>query len=121
MLTCINYLSMIRRSTYGIVDFNEGEDNTDNDDEKISYCKHCQEFGFLVPLKNRIYPNNEPIPVDHDHFRQCHECGEIVPVFELEKEATIKDVTETTDNLFDIAKNSFLGIDSRASSKKRKR
>jgi hypothetical protein len=104
---------MIRRSTYGIVDFNEGEDY-DDDDEKISYCKHCQEFGFLVPLKNRIYPNNEPIPVDHDQFRQCHECGEIVPVYELEKEASIKDVVETVENPFDQGKE-FLGIDSRTS------
>lgn len=68
----------------------------------------------MVPLKNRIYPNIEPIPVDHDNFLQCHECGEIVPIYEIEKEATIKDVIEITDNPFDIGK-SFLGIDSRTS------
>jgi hypothetical protein len=45
---------------------------------------------------------------------QCHECGLIVPVYEIEKEASIKDVVETTDNPFDIGK-SFLGIDSRTS------
>jgi hypothetical protein len=74
----------------------------------------------LIELKNRIYPDNEPIPVDHDQFRQCYNCGEIVPVYELEKEATIKDVVETVEDPFDIAKNSFLGIDSRASAKKRR-
>jgi len=67
-----------------------------------------------VPLKNRIYPNGEPVPVDHDQFLQCHECGLIVPVYEIEKEASIKDVIETSDNPFDLGKD-FLGIDSRTS------
>jgi hypothetical protein len=89
-------------------------DFSSDEDEKISYCKHCLKFGFMVQLKNRIYPDNEPIPVDHENWLQCHECGEIVPVYELEKEATIKDVVETVDNPFDIG-TSFLGIDSRTS------
>ena len=38
----------------------------------------------------------------------------IVPVYEIEKEASIKDVVETTDNPFDTGKD-FLGIDSRTS------
>jgi hypothetical protein len=109
----------IRRSHIEIVDFGEGDYIDDNDDTKKSYCKHCLEYGFKVPLKNRIY-QNEPIPVDHDQWRQCHECGLIVPVYELQKESEIKDVVETVENPFDIAKNEFLGIDSRASAKKRK-
>lgn len=108
-----------RQSSYEIVDFSD--DDNDNDDGKISYCKHCLEYGFKVPLKNRIYPDGQPITVDHDQWRQCHECGTIVPIYELEKEPTIKDVVETVDNPFDIAKNSFLGIDSRRSANKRKR
>jgi hypothetical protein len=100
-----------RRSRYGIVDFSEG----DTDNSIKSYCKHCLSFGFTVPLKNRIYPNNEPIPPDSDQFLQCHECGLIVPIYELEKEASIKNLVETVDNPFDSAKNSFLGIDSRTS------
>ena len=99
-----------RLSRYGIVDFNED----DNDDIKKSYCKHCLEYGFKVPLKNRIY-QNEPIPSDHDQWRQCHECGLIVPIYELQKEATIKDVIETTENPFDSAKDQFLGTDNRTS------
>jgi hypothetical protein len=101
---------LIRRSHTEIVDFTEG----DNDDSIISYCKHCLEFGFQIRLKNRIYPEGQPIPVDHENYLQCHECGLIVPVYELEKEATIKDVVETTDNPFDSGKD-FLGIDSRTS------
>jgi hypothetical protein len=104
----------IRRSHIEIVDFNEGDYIDDNDDTKKSYCKPCLEFGFKVRLRNRIYPEGEPIPADHDQFRQCHECGLIVPVYELEKEASIKDVVETTDNPFDIG-TSFLGIDNRTS------
>jgi hypothetical protein len=101
-----------RRSSYEIVDFNEGDN--DNDDSIKSYCKHCLQFGFKVPLKNRIYPDNEPIPLDHDQWRQCNECGLIVPIYELQKESQIKDVVETIDNPFDIG-TSFLGIDKRTS------
>jgi hypothetical protein len=98
-----------RRSRAEIVDFSSDED------EKISYCKHCLKFGFMVQLKNRIYPDNEPIPVNHENWLQCHECGTIIPDYEIEKESSIKDVVvETTDNPFDIGK-SFLGIDSRTS------
>jgi hypothetical protein len=93
-----------------IVDFSSDDDN----DSIKSYCKHCLSFGFQVPLKNRIYPEGEPIPADHENYLQCHECGLIVPVYEIEKEASIKDVVETSDNPFDIG-TSFLGIDSRTS------
>ncbi len=99
---------MIRRSRAEIVDF-----SSDDNEKIISYCKHCLEYNLKVPLKNRIYPDNQ-IPVDHDQFLQCHNCGLIVPVYEIEKEATIKDVVETIDNPFDQGK-SFLGIDSRTS------
>jgi hypothetical protein len=59
--------------------------------------------------------------MDHENWLQCHECGEIVPIYEIEKESSIKDVVETVENPFDIAKNSFLGIDSRASAKKKRK
>ena len=101
---------MHRRSRAEIVNFSKDDVN----DSIKSYCKHCLKFGFTVQLRNRIYPDNESIPVDHDQWLQCHECGTIVPVYEIEKEATIKDVVETTDNPFDIG-TSFLGIDSRTS------
>lgn len=94
------------------MDFSEGDN--DNDDSIKSYCKHCLEFGFKVQLKNRIYPEEEPIPIDHENWKQCHECGLIVPFYELEKEASIKDVVETVDNPFDVG-TSFLGIDKRTS------
>ena len=45
------------------------------------------------------------------------EYGSVVPVYEIEKESSIKDVVETSDNPFDTGK-SFLGIDSRKARKK---
>ena len=79
---------MIKRSHIETVDFYD--DNDDEDDTKKSYCKHCLEFGFKVQLRNRLYPDNEPIPVDHDQWRQCHECGLIVPVYEHKTKHTRK-------------------------------
>jgi hypothetical protein len=94
--------------------------SSEDDEEKISYCKHCLKFGFRVRLRNRIYPDNEPMPVDNENWLQCHECGLTFPVHQAEKEAGIKEVVETTDNPFDSGK-SFLGIDSRnLRNKKRK-
>jgi hypothetical protein len=104
-----------RKSRLGIVDFSE-----DKEDEKISYCKECLKFGFSVPLKNRIYPNNEPIPPDHESWKMCYECGSLVPVHELQRESEIKDVTEPTNNPFDQGKE-FLGIDSRKARNKREK
>ena len=54
------------------------------------------------------------MPVDHENWLQCHECGTIVPVYEIEKESRLKDVVEITDNPFDSGKD-FLGVDSRTS------
>jgi hypothetical protein len=104
---------MHRRSRAEIVDFSgEFKEN-----ETISYCKHCLEFGFKVPLKNRIYPEGEPIPVDHDQFRQCHDCGLIVTIYELERESKIQDAVSVSDNPFDSGKL-FLGVDSRSARRK---
>jgi hypothetical protein len=60
-------------------------------------------------------PRREPNTNDNPLWKQCHECGLIVPVYELQKESQIKDVVETVENPFDIAKNEFLGIDKRTS------
>jgi hypothetical protein len=103
---------LIKRSHIETVDF---DDDDEFKDEKIYYCKDCLEYGFKIRLKNRLYPEGETIPFDHDQWRQCHDCGLIVPVYELEKETEIKDVVETVNNPFDVAKDSFLGVDKRTS------
>lgn len=99
-----------RRSRADIVDFSSEEFI---DEEDNYYCRHCLEFGFKVKLRNRVYPEGEPIPVDHDQFRQCLDCGLIVPIYELERESKIQDVVSVSDNPFEDGKL-FLGIDSRS-------
>jgi hypothetical protein len=102
---------MIKRSHVESIDFSDEEFR---EQEALYYCKHCEQFGFKIPLRNRIYPEGEPVPADSDQWRQCHECGLIVPVYELEKESKIKDVVETVNNPFDSG-TSILGIDKRTS------
>lgn len=41
------------------------------------------------------------IPRDHELWKQCHECGTIVPVYEAKKESRLVDFVETSDNPFD--------------------
>jgi hypothetical protein len=107
-------LLMIRRSRTGIVDFSSEEFK----DEKVSYCSHCLEYGFKVPLTNRIYPDNEPAP-DKDQWKMCLDCGSVFALYELERESKIQDAISTSDNPFDIG-TSFLGIDSRSSKRKKR-
>ncbi len=107
---------MIRRSRLGIVDFSDD----DEQQQSKSYCRKCLVYHLQVPLKNRIYPKDQPIPPDHDQWVQCHNCGSVFALHELEKESTLKDVIETTSNPFDQGKE-FLGIDSRKARKKRER
>jgi hypothetical protein len=104
----------IKRSHVEVLDVDEYEYDNENKGPKY-YCKSCEKYGQKVLLRNRIYPNGEPKPVDHESWKQCHECGLLVPVYELEKEASIKDVKEIIDNPFDLGKDSFLGIDRRTS------
>ena len=84
---------LIHRPSISTVDFYE------ESHEKISYCSHCLEYNIQVPLKNRIYPEGQPIPVDHDSWVQCHECGSIFSVNEIQKEPTIKNIVEKLRNL----------------------
>jgi len=104
---------LIKRSHIEIIDFND--DEFKEKEEATYYCKHCEEFGFKVQLLNRVYAKGEPIPIDHDQFKQCHTCGTIYPVYELQKESEIKDVMETTSSPFDVAKDQFLGVGRRTS------
>ena len=108
----------IKRSHIEIVDFTVEEFK--DSDENISYCKHCLEYGFQVILRNRIYPEGEPVPPDHENWRQCHECGLVVAVYELEKEASVTDVVDTVESPFELGSD-FLGVDSRKLGKKKKK
>lgn len=75
-----------------------------DDIDEIRYCKHCLEQGFQVPLKNRLYPDNQ-IAIDYENWKQCYECGSIYAINELQKESEIKDIVQTFGNPNDIAKS----------------
>lgn len=91
-----------------IVDFYE-DDSVD--ERKIAVCSRCLKFGIESVLKNRIYPDNQ-IPIDHDQWLQCHNCGLVVPIHEAKIEPTIKNIIETSEPS-EVAKNQFLGVDNR--------
>lgn len=80
--------------------------------EDIKYCKRCLEFNVHFILKNRLYENNE-VEIDHENWLQCHHCGSIYAVNEVQKEPMIKDVIEKIDNPHEISKNQFLGVNPR--------
>ncbi|HJR84092.1 MAG TPA: hypothetical protein VJ772_01860 [Nitrososphaeraceae archaeon] len=96
----------IERSDIGIMDFTEDEK------EEVRYCKRCLEFNVYSPLKNRLYDNNQ-VEIDHENWLQCHYCGSIYAINEVQREAEIKDVIEKIDNASEISKNQFLGVNPR--------
>jgi hypothetical protein len=59
----------------------------------------------IIHLKQRVYLPNELIDGKvrrhSDLFRQCHTCGQVVPIYELKKESEIKDFVEPSNNPFD--------------------
>ena len=93
------------RSEIGIMDFTE-------DEKEIRYCKRCLEFNVNSVLRNKLYENNQ-VEIDHENWLQCHHCGTVYAVNEVQKEASIKDVIEKIDNPYEIAKNQFLGVNPR--------
>ena len=39
---------------------------------------------------------------DNENFRQCYNCGDVVPIYEVKHEPKVRDFVETTDNPFDF-------------------
>jgi len=42
---------------------------------------------------------------DKENWKQCHNCGQIVPIYEAKKESKLQDFVETSDNPFDSGKS----------------
>lgn len=74
------------------------------DEQTISYCPHCEQYGFKQVLGPRILMKGEPIPRDHDQWLQCRSCGIIIPIYEVKKESKLQDFVETSDNPFNQGK-----------------
>jgi hypothetical protein len=106
----LDLVRIIRKKKVSILD--------DEDEEHISYCPRCEKLGYLSVLKNRIYMPHElvggKVPYDHDKWKQCHECGTIVPIYEVKKESRLVDFVETSDNPFDD-ENTIIGLGNRRS------
>jgi len=67
-----------KKKTFGIIDIEDEE-------EAFSYCPRCKKQDHLSILKERLYLPGQEIPRDHSLWRQCHECGQIVPIHEAKK------------------------------------
>ena len=89
--------------------------------EKISLCPHCIKFGFSIPLGERIYKPDEPFrESDKELWKQCAECGLIVPTYETKKESELEGFVETSDNPFDEGKP-IVGLENRKPKNKAQR
>ena len=89
----------------------------DSDEEDIQFCSTCMAAGNLVKLKERIWLDDKgkrlPDPPDADQFRQCWECGLIVPSREVQRQGTITGIqgVEVLTSPYD-SKTVILGDDS---------
>jgi hypothetical protein len=90
----------------------------DEEVQVISYCSTCAAVGELSRLRERIYLDKNgkrlPDPPNADMFRQCWKCGNVVPLHEAKREASISGIrgVETVDSPFDN-KAVILGNDSK--------
>jgi hypothetical protein len=68
-------------------------------------------------LGARILKKGEPIPIDHDQFLQCYECGNVYGKDEIEKLKTLKtDMKHHVEsNPFDTKKSIVMGTPKRNS------
>jgi len=65
------------------------------------YCPHCLERGYRILLGPKILMPGEPRPADYEEWLECPTCYEVIPAYEAEKEAEIKDSIETIDSPFE--------------------
>ncbi|HEY1247579.1 MAG TPA: hypothetical protein VGE97_01205 [Nitrososphaera sp.] len=65
----------------------------DNDKfEKKEYCQKCLKLEILVQLTERSYPDlkpEDPLPSDHDKWRQCPRCGTCYMLQYVKKESRL--------------------------------
>ena len=81
-----------------VIEHEEEEDN----DSKIMYCESCQNNGYVVRLKKRLYYREdksgkqvltEP-DSDFNEWRQCYRCGEIYKIKETKVQGSLGDIVE---------------------------
>lgn len=87
------------------------------DNRELTYCPRCRKQGWDSILGERIYLPGESIPHDYDLWKQCHDCGQLVPIYEVKKEAKLQDFVETSENPFDQGKT-IVGLGNRGKKNK---
>ncbi|MGI0021981.1 MAG: hypothetical protein ACRD9Q_03870 [Nitrososphaeraceae archaeon] len=92
-----------KKETCGIIDAEE-------ENEAISYCQRCLKFNVYSILQERIYlPDEVTNEHDRENWKQCHNCGQIVPIYAAKKESKLQDFVELSSNPFEQDK-SILGL-----------
>jgi hypothetical protein len=74
-------------------------------------------LGFYFKREGLL--TRESIPSERDLWQQCHDCGQLVPIYQVKKERKLLDFVETSSNPFDQGK-SIIGLDNKATIKQRK-
>jgi hypothetical protein len=80
-----------KKETYGIID-------TEEENEAISYCQRCLKFNVYSILQERVYlPGEVTIEHERENRKQCHNCCQIVPIYEVKKESKLQDFVELSN------------------------
>lgn len=97
-----------------VVDF-----NADGSEGRLRECPHCLEYEIHNKLGRKIKKKGEAPAPDDDQFLSCYECGNTFGIHETFVDSKIKDSIQTTDNPFDSNQTTVLGIDSRATQRRK--
>ncbi len=63
-----------------------------------AYCQKCYAINVLSLLQERVYLQNQPVASDHELWRQCRRCGNLVLLSDLKRETKIKGFIEIDDD-----------------------
>ena len=80
-----------RKESYGII-------SDEPEQEAISYCQRCLKFNVYSMLQERVYlPDEVTNEHDRENWKQCHNCCQIVPIYEAKKESKLQDFVELSN------------------------
>jgi len=96
------------------------EDLEDNEELEKLNCPFCIKVGLHIPLGPKILMPNEVKQPDYENWLQCSRCAEIIPIYQAEKEESIKDEVTTIQNPFEESKGEVLGAHRKGKRKNRK-
>ena len=80
------------KPSYSFIDVNTSD---------IAYCTNCEKVGYRIKLGERVYPEGEQIPEDHDQWCQCHRCGKIYAIHERKQAGQFSYFKDTVKDPFE--------------------